>query len=1123
MALYPPKHSYSIISAGTLGNIIGNGNVALSSTAKYNDNYEISGRDMISYALPSNTVALGGEITIPSYNNPSDSSHYQPGGGGGGDTNSCCGDVVNINCPRYPGYDKPGGGGDTSYCGHGVPNINCPDYPGYDKPGGGGDTNYCGNGTPNINCPDYPGYDKPGGGGDTSYCGHGVPNINCPSYPGYDKPGGGGDTNYCGHGVLNINCPDYPGYDKPGGGGDTSYCGHGVPNINCPDYPGYDKPGGGGDTSYCGDSVVNINCPNYPGYDKPGGGGDTSYCGNGTPNINCPDYPGYDKPGGGGDTSYCGDSVVNINCPDYPGYDKPGGGGDTSYCGDSIVNINCPDYPGYDKPGGGGDTSYCGNGTPNINCPDYPGYDKPGGSGSGGDTSYCGGGIPNISCPSSPTYYLPGGGGDTSYCGGGVVNVNCPSYPHYNEPGGGGADNDGDGIPNINDPDAPNYNLPGGGGSVSSCRDDVVGVNCSRHPGYYRPGGGGADDDNDGMLNINDPDAPCYTLPGGGGDTNYCGGGVLNIFCPDYPEYISDDKVTLVDTIVRTYGDQPFNLSASVRWISHNPSVATVDPLDGTVRIVSAGFTYLLRLTPAGGQGGAAPRNKRLVVLPKRLIAIDTWVDTTKVFDGSRNADATMGSLVGVEPQDDGLVLAKVTAMYSDSAAGYGKPIAVSYSLLGSRAYCYVAPPSGTLIGSIVYADDSAAGHVFDALILVLKQVVKESGAFRYAPWAGVSVKYTVSRASGRQENGELKTNSGGKCVVSGLGWGDTVQVQAVPMRSYFTPPAQRKVVAKVVERIPALIYRLDSISMITLSLTDKAGNSLKHLEHEEIGDTIYYEVPCGRSDSLMEVHIRYTIPFGVSDNLVNTQYAGNVGGGGDALVTWADDDAHHLKVDMSRRGCRSTITLRLRSAAGKVKLYTFVLERKFGLFDVINEHIGHLCVVNNNPAANGHGLKFNTCEWYYKQGDGRGWRVSNSVRLYFTAGSSIHDKFTERDSMRVALTTVDGYRLETCPNANLAEYDAGSGSDIGGHSASIGLSVYPNPVPAGGLIRLKQVELLDDEDKLYTRLYLFDDQGHPVFTGSASELRFGLTMPEMPGVYHLVLEGKAGRKVLMVVVGQGK
>ncbi|MDR1343299.1 MAG: leucine-rich repeat protein [Prevotellaceae bacterium] len=858
-----------------------------------------------------------------------------------------------------------------------------------------------------------------------------------------------------------------------------------------------------------------ISAPSYSNPDSPdtsgcflsggalGGGCDDN--GDGIPNPNDPSSPdsAYYKPCGGGDTCYCGDGVLNVNCPDYPGYLYPGGGG-ADADGDGIPNINDPDSPdsSYYKPGGGGDTSYCGGDVLNIDCPSYPGYDQPGG---GGSSSSGGSG--------------GSGSGDTSYCGNGVPNANCPSYPGYTEPGGGGADDDGDGIPNINDPDAPNYYQPGGGGDTSSCGSGVVNVNCPGYPGYKEPGGGGADDDNDGMLNINDPNAPNYHLPGGGGDTNYCGGGVLNIFCPDYPEKINDTKETLVDTLPdHTYGDMPFKLDVPdgeefTWWISYNQSVAEVDA-DGSVHIKGVGLVYFLRYPPVD-MGSAV----RLNVLPKPLKIEDTWVNATKVFDGTCDAGATEGSLVGIEPPDEGLVSVKATAAYSSSAVGRGKPITVSYALSGSRSYCYVAPPNETVLGSIVKEDDASVGY--NLIVAVYKQLEGEKGVTHNAPWAGAKIRYTVDSAKGKEL--EQQTNSAGKYIISHLRQGDTVQVEALPMHGYLTPPAQKVVVTKSVEEIPAFIYKPDAISMVTLAFADEAGNSLGSLEREAIGDTVYYTAPCGRSGAGMELHIRYTVPVGVYGFPVDVHGVGNGGYAGD-IVAVAPDDTRHLTVDMSRRGRRCMFGIRLYSATGAVKQYTLVLERKFELFDVINEHIGHLRVVNNNPDINGCGLKFGACEWYCKRDAGE-WQPSSSRQLYFTAGTSIHDKFTARDSMWVALTTVDGRVFATCPDANNLT-DSGkddSGDETGSSRKSVSVSVYPNPVAAGGLIRLKQAELIGDEDELYTKFYLLDAQGRPVSTGNASDLLSGLTMPEIPGVYHLVFEGKADRKAVKVAVGQRK
>jgi hypothetical protein len=88
--------------------------------------------------------------------------------------------------------------------------------------------------------------------------------------------------------------------------------------------------------------------------------------------------------------------------------------------------------------------------------------------------------------------------------------------------------------------------------------------------------------------------------------------------------------------------------------------------------------------------------------------------------------------------------------------------------------------------------------------------------------------------------------------------------------------------------------------------------------------------------------------------------------------------------------------------------------------------------------------------------------------------------------------------------------------------------AVYPNPVASGGTVHLRENVLTGDElqelgelEERYATFRLFDVQGRLVREGRASELRQGLTMPTTPGIYHLLLDGKAGRLQLKVAVGQ--
>jgi hypothetical protein len=221
----------------------------------------------------------------------------------------------------------------------------------------------------------------------------------------------------------------------------------------------------------------------------------------------------------------------------------------------------------------------------------------------------------------------------------------------------------------------------------------------------------------------------------------------------------------------------------------------------------------------------------------------------------------------------------------------------------------------------------------------------------------------------------------------------------------------------------------------------------------------------------------------------------------------------------------RKAFTVDLYNAAtDSAKRYTVVLEKKIELFSIVNEHMHSLRVVRNDPKENGLGLEFSSCRWYRWNEDASKWDVVEQSLLYYTAGPSIrNNKFTDRDSMYIDLTTTTGKRLTSCPavgGSNAVYAGDSAGADVGKKSAEV--SVYPNPVAAGGTIRLKQLELLDNnEAELYATLYLFDAQGRLVLTDNASVLRNGLTMPETPGIYHLILEGKAGRKVVKVAVGQ--
>jgi hypothetical protein len=182
--------------------------------------------------------------------------------------------------------------------------------------------------------------------------------------------------------------------------------------------------------------------------------------------------------------------------------------------------------------------------------------------------------------------------------------------------------------------------------------------------------------------------------------------------------------------------------------------------------------------------------------------------------------------------------------------------------------------------------------------------------------------------------------------------------------------------------------------------------------------------------------------------------------------------------------------------------------------------------VVSNNPSTNRTGLEFSSCAWWRRRDGDALWQLVEESRLHYTAGPSLSDRFTERDSMFLVLTLSNGAILETCPDAGFVAADESSGS--GGNAGSAGkkssrIAVYPNPVASGSFIKLKQSDdgeaaaaAAEAEEERYVKYSLFGSQGSLILCGDASPLYGGqgLAMPPVPaGIYHLLFEGKNGKR----------
>ncbi|MDR0711435.1 MAG: InlB B-repeat-containing protein, partial [Prevotellaceae bacterium] len=166
----------------------------------------------------------------------------------------------------------------------------------------------------------------------------------------------------------------------------------------------------------------------------------------------------------------------------------------------------------------------------------------------------------------------------------------------------------------------------------------------------------------------------------------------------------------------------------------------------------------------------------------------------------------------------------------------------------------------------------------------------------------------------------------------------------------------------------------------------------------------------------------------------------------------------------------------------------------------------GKLLMSIKNPRNNGN-IEFQAVMWQRKVGEA--WeRVGSQFYYILPSGEPIVD------TMRISLQTSDGVWHESCPYEPAANSIAPDGSEA---------AIYPNPASSRGKVYLKEHALASTAlEERYETLFLFDTQGVLRYTGKASDLQHGLTLPDVtPGVYYLVLEGKNGKRRFKIVVGE--
>jgi uncharacterized repeat protein (TIGR02543 family) len=243
----------------------------------------------------------------------------------------------------------------------------------------------------------------------------------------------------------------------------------------------------------------------------------------------------------------------------------------------------------------------------------------------------------------------------------------------------------------------------------------------------------------------------------------------------------------------------------------------------------------------------------------------------------------------------------------------------------------------------------------------------------------------------------------------------------------------------------------------------------------------IRYTMPCG--DTATALRIVLEMPAGIISSLTENRLVWNVG----------------------RPAFRKDTTIILTSFDKKDKPYTLQLAKNFELSSIMHAQLGgRLLMVVDNPEHNGHDRHFQEVHWQ-KIKDGEP-EIVSSGKFYYISPTGL----PITDSMYVQLKDSTGAVLESCPYI----------PEVPPMQATARASVYPTPVSTGGVVRLKEDILADEQlAERYAAFQLFDVQGKLLHSGKSSELLQGLAMPTTTGVYLIILEGNAGKLEVKAVV----
>jgi hypothetical protein len=565
------------------------------------------------------------------------------------------------------------------------------------------------------------------------------------------------------------------------------------------------------------------------------------------------------------------------------------------------------------------------------------------------------------------------------------------------------------------------------------------------------------------------------------------------------------------------------------------------------------------------------------VITPRPLEVTGTIVDTAKAYDGSDSAHVRSPGTFLNKVEGDAVYLS-ATARYDSAAVGTGKTIAITYAISGNSAYNYLAPKNDTVttgeitrrqlwvqvdvtrvkeyddattadvsiisVDAVIPGDNVtvlAEGHYDNISVGENKRIVihytlsgPDSGSYFIYPdsvevYDGEIVIPAYNNPDSMEAFRECEAPvvaHTGQTVYGGLcdDDGDSIpNINDANAPNYYLPGGGGDtsycgggILNIYCPKYPGYDQlggggdtSDDPTSMIALEIIDNNGDTLASWTRENIRDTIYYALPCDENSD------RIVIAYTPSQDVEADEHYVIV----KEYITPIDDG--NFSVNMGSYGGKS-VTIVLDDGQTRNE-YTVVLERRVLLFNVITEHLDGIRLVHNNPETNATSLTFSTCAWYRKQGADTAWALVGTNIFYYLAGESIKDKFATNDSMYLILYTTEGVRVVTCPGASNSTYistPTPGGATFGQKSGEE--TVYPNPVSTGGSIHLKPKLLKDGEEERYTYFYLYNIQGTLMSSGSAAPLYQGegLTMPDAPGIYHLILENESKKKWVRIAVG---